>query len=358
MTTAHATASIWDAIVGQPTAVRRLQASLASPLHAYLFVGPPGCGKDEAARAFAAALMSGGDDPTTRDARLALAGEHPDVREVLRVGAAISAEQADEIVHVTALAPAEGPRKVLILHEFHLINPMAAAKLLKTIEEPPGNTVFVVLADHMPQDLVTIASRCIRIDFGPVPDAIVAAALRDEGIPADRAMEAAAAAQGDLVRARLLAHDPNLAARRVLFATTPMRLDGTGRAVVQAVDALLGAIEEAAAPLTQRHAAEVTAMDQRISAMGERGSGKKSLEERHKRELRRHRTDEIRAGLATLAGAYRDALVSGALPRPDAAAHAVTRIHLVLEALERNPNEQLLLQALLLDLPSLPAVPA
>ena len=345
--------TVWDDIIGQPRAVQRLQASAVSPLHAYLFVGPPGSSKDEAARAFAARLMSGGDDPSVRAARLALHGEHPDVREVMRVGPAISADQADEIVRVASLAPTEGDRKVMILHEFHLINPMAAAKLLKTIEEPPGNTVFVVLADFMPPDLVTIASRCIRIDFVPVAHEVVAATLRAEGVPEARAEEAATAAQGDLTRARLLANDPHLAARRELFASTPTRLDGTGQSVVKAVEALLGSIDDAAEPLAQRHAAEVTALEERIAAMGERGSGKKALEERHKRELRRHRTDELRSGLATLAGAYRDALVAGTLPRPDAAADAVTRIHLALEALERNPNEPLLLQALLLELPTL-----
>ena len=94
-------------------------------------------------------------------------------------------------------------------------------------------------------------------------------------------------------------------------------------------------------------------MEERIAAMGERGSGKKSLEERHKRELRRHRTDELRFGLATLAGSYRDALVKGEMTRPDAAANAIKRIHDALEALERNPNETLLLQSLLLELPAL-----
>jgi len=94
-------------------------------------------------------------------------------------------------------------------------------------------------------------------------------------------------------------------------------------------------------------------LEARISAMGERGSGKKLVEERHKRELRRHRTDELRSGLTTLAGAYRDALVNGTISRPDSAATAITRIHRSLESLERNPNEQLLLQALLLGLPSM-----
>ncbi len=348
-----APASVWDSVVGQPTAVRRLTASADNPLHAYLFVGPAGSTKNEASRAFAARLLAGVDDPDQRDARLALAGQHPDVREFARVGAAISKDQADEIIRLAALAPNESNRKVLILDEFHLLSPEAAAKLLKTIEEPPASTVFIILADFMPPDLVTIASRCIRIDFQPINDEVIVATLIGEGVSAERAAEAATAARGDLTRARLLANDTHLAARRALFATTPTRLDGTGSAVVATVDALLGEIEAAAAPLNERHAAEVTAMEARIASLGERGSGKKALEERHKRELRRHRVDELRAGLATLAGTYRDALVAGTMARPDSAAAAIKRIHGALEALDRNPNEQLLLQALLLELPTL-----
>ena len=345
--------SVWDCVIGQDNAVRKLRASAVSPLHAYLFVGPPGSTKDEAARSFAALLLAGGDDPESRDARLALAGEHPDVRVFARVGAAISKEQADEIVRLAALAPIESNRKVLILDEFHLLSAEAAAKLLKTIEEPPESTVFIVLADHMPAELVTIASRCIRIDFSAIPDEVVVATLRAEGVAPEPAHQSAQAARGDLSRARLLAVDPYLSARREMFAQTPYTLDGTGRAVVAAVDEIIAAIEAAAAPLVERQASEIVALEQRIAAMGERGSGKKALEERHKRELRRHRTDELRSGLVTLGGAYRDALVTGHLPRPDSAATAISRIHASLESFERNPNEQLLLQSLLLGLPSI-----
>jgi DNA polymerase III subunit delta' len=345
--------SVWDHVVGQPEAVRRLVASAVSPLHAYLFVGPPGSTKNEAARAFAALLLAGTDDPHDRDARLALEGQHPDAREFARVGPSISSAQADEIIRLAALAPNEGDRKVLILEEFHLLSPEAAAKLLKTIEEPPPSTVFIVLADFMPHDLVTIASRCVRIDFLALTDEEVVDTLVTEGVPIDRASEAARSARGDLARARLLASDSHAAARREMFATTPQRLDGTGSAVVAAVDGLLAEIEAAAAPLAERQADEVAELDRRIAAVGERGSGRKTLEDRHRRELRRHRTDELRSGLATLAGTYRDAVVAGTIARPDAAAAAITRIHDALEALERNPNETLLLQALLLELPAL-----
>ena len=347
------TASVWADVVGQAQAIARLTHAAADPVHAYLFVGPPGSTKSEASRSFAALLMAGVDDPSQRDARLALAGEHPDVREIERQGARISAEQVADIIRNASLAPVEGSRKVMILHDFHLLDAAAAARLLKTLEEPPASTIFIVLADQVTPELVTIASRCVRIAFAALSNEAVAARLVESGIDADTAEVAALAAEGNLSRARVLATDTGLMGRRDAFAGLAARLDGTGTTVVTLCTELLALIDAAAAPLAARQADELGALEARVAATGERGSGRKQIEDHHKRELRRHRVDELRSGLGVLAGAYRDAMVQGRLPRPDAGAAAVTRIHATLESMERNPNETLMLQALLLDLPSL-----
>jgi DNA polymerase III subunit delta' len=345
--------SVWDDVVGQDRALARLRASVADPVHAYLFVGPAGSTKDAAARAFAAALLAGGDEPEHRDARLALAGMHPDVREVRRVGATLSSEQIDDIVRSASLAPVEGTRKVLILDEFHLLTAQGAARLLKTLEEPPPSTIFIVLADQVDAELVTIASRCVRIEFSPIDQSVIATTLVADGHDPAVAAAAAAAAAGNLDRARVLVTDHGLAARRAAFAAVPSRLDGTGNTVVAIADEIARLADEAAASLAPTHAGELAALEERVAAAGERGSGRKTMEDRHKREVRRYRTDELRSGLAVIAGVYRDALVADSAARPDAAVRAIRRIHDALEALERNPNETLLLQSLLLDLPSL-----
>ncbi len=350
-----AATDLYVEVVGQDRAVHQLRRAAAAPVHAYLLVGPPGSTKDEAARAFAAELLG---DHAARDDRLALAGEHPDVREVIRTGPAISAEQARDVVRLASLAPVEGDRKVLILHELHLLRPEGAAMLLKTIEEPPPSTYFIVLADFVPPDLATVASRCVRIEFRSIPDALLADRLLAEGVDATAAVTAAAAAGGDLARARILAGDPALSARRDAFSSIPRRLDGTGATVVRLTAEVLDLIEQAAAPLAERQGAESAELDARAERFGERGSGRKQLEERHRRELRRHRVDELRSGLGALAGTYRDLLVAGVDPghgHADTFASAVDRIHAALEALERNPNEPLLLQSLLWSLPAAPA---
>jgi DNA polymerase-3 subunit delta' len=349
--------SVWDDVVGQKPAVEHLRAAAArGPVHAYLFVGPAGSTKLEAARAFAASLMSSGEDREQRDARLILAGEHPDVREVHRIGASISADQAKEVVRVSSLAPTEGARKVLILDEFHLLSPNGAAMMLKTIEEPPDSTMFIILCDFVPHDLITISSRCARIDFRTIGADVIAARLLTEGINPAGAMVASKAALGNLDRARVLATDPALAQRRKAFLGAPGQLDGTGAVAMRLAGELLALIDAAAAPLAAKHESEIVDLDARIKEHGERGSGKKQLEDRHKRELRRHRTDELRSGLATLASVYRDQALASTTPGSrgfDIAgcADAVAQVHRALEAMDRNPNERLLLESLLWSLP-------
>ena len=349
---------IYAAVVGQEQAVARLRAAADRPVHAYLFVGPAGSGKRRAARAFGASIVADhGLDGSldSRAVRLALSGQHPDVREFEREGAAISMGQVHEIVRAAMFAPVEAVRKVLVIDEVHLVRPEAAAALLKTLEEPPASTVFVVLADEVTPEMITIASRCLRVDFAPVPAALVEETLRAEGADVIAASLAAAASAGDLDRARLLASDPTLAARYDAWKSVPARLDGAGATVALVVDELLGGIEAAQLPLVARQAAEVAALAARSERYGDRAVGRqdaKALDDRHKRELRRHRVDELRFGLAALAGAYRDRLASGHGSDHDRAADAaaVDAISSLLGELVRNPNETLQLQALLLQL--------
>jgi DNA polymerase III subunit delta' len=344
--------TVLDQLVGQERAAAELRAAARAPVHAYLFSGPPGSGKRAAARAFAAALLCpqggcGTCDVCTR----VVAGLHPDVVLVERSGPYVTVDQAREMVRLALRTPNEGHRKVLVLTDFHLVRE-AAPTLLKVIEEPPASTVFVILADHVPPELVTIASRCVRVEFQPLARRQLVDALVAEGVDPAVAEDVADAAGGRLDRARLLASDPGLAARREAWRAAPGRLDGTGAAVAAVVSELVELVGSAAVgPLEARHRAEVEALEERARRYGERVS-RRQLDEQHRRELRRLRMDELRFGLATLQGAYRDALVQGDSPSA-AGPDAVTSITEAAEALLRNPNETLLLQSLLLRLPVL-----
>lgn len=348
----------WADVVGQDAAVALLRSAASGDApHAWLFVGPHGAGKRAAARAFAGDLLArehdaaGDADAAARARSLAHAENHPDLIVVERVGASISKDQAVDIVTRASRSAVEGSRKVMVLDEFHLLADAVAPRLLKTIEEPPAGTFFVVLADELPPELITIASRCVRVDFAPLTVAVIAAALEAEGVAPGRAAEVAAFAAGDLGRARLLATDERLALRLAAWRELPKRLDGSGFAAARAIDELRATIDDAEAPLQERHAAEVAELNERIERYGQRGSGAKALEDRHKREIRRLRTDELRMGLAALAGAYREELAVA--HDPTAAIAGLAAIQTLAEDLIRNPNEELQLIALATRLPGL-----
>src|SRR3546814_16579875 len=111
----------------------------------------------------------------------------------------------------------------------------------------------------------------------------------------------------------------------------PGRLDGTGARAAELAAEVKALIDDAQDVIDARHGAEVAELQERIERYGQRGSGKKDVEDRHKREVRRHRTAELRFALATFAGVYRDALptarhpqrVLDGLPRIDDAALAL-----------------------------------
>ena len=347
---------VWEGVIGQDHAVAQLTAAAVHPVHAYLLVGPAGSGKRAAARAFAALLLSAGSEgeAAERHVRLALAEAHPDLRVVEPTTATgrMDVDTARSIVRQAVLSPAEGARKVLILEDFHLIDRFGAI-LLKFVEEPPPSTFFVILAEDVPPELVTIASRSVRVDLGPIPLAAVEDRLVADGVEPVRAASIAAAAAGDLERARLLATDARFALRAEALRALPGRLDGTGSRAAELAAEVKALIDDAQDVIDARHAEEAADLQERIDRYGQRGSGKKDIEDRHKREVRLHRNAELRFALATLAAVYRDVLPTAR--HPDVVVDGLRRIDDAALALERFPNEALLLQALLAHLPPVPA---
>ena len=355
-------AALWATVVGQEPAVALLRQAATQPVHAYLLVGPPGAGRTEAARAFAGTLFAGSgpaeDGSTGEDLKgqrhrgLAAIGQHPDLVLVQPEGRSLLVADAERITVEGWRSPIEADRKVIVVDRFDTAEPAAASSLLKTIEEPPASAVFVLLAEEVPDEHVTIASRCVRVDLPPVPDQVVADALVAEGVAADRADELATASAGSVVRARLLAVDPAFLGRRDAWHSVPERLDGSGAVVAVLVAELRGLIDEAQGLLQDRHCIELEALTEYEEAFGARGSGRRELVDRHKREIRRHRDDELRFGLATLARAYLARAVPDGPSPAEACLSATERITEATGDLLRNPNETLLLQALFLDLPT------
>lgn len=358
--------SLFADVVGQADAVSQLRAAARRPVHAYLLVGPDGLSQQDLVRGFAAALLCPlGGCGACDVCRRALAGNHPDLVEVTRAGASITVDDARAVVRFAQRRPLEGHRQVIVVPDLHLAR-LAAPVLLKTLEEPAGESVFVLLAESVPADLATVASRSIRVELRPVAPNELAAWLEGIGVESERAKEVAEAAGGSAERARLLAEDEGFASRRELWRSVPARLDGTGSSAATLASELLASCEDATGPVKAHHHAEMESLAAEAEAVGARGvPGRKQVEERHHREERRWRMDELRAGLRVLAGAYRDRLVQAEEASEPTTAHSEERLRALLGALRaveavvvelvRNPNETLMLEALLVRLSAVPA---
>jgi DNA polymerase-3 subunit delta' len=294
--------------------------------------------------------------------RAALAGTDPDLHIVRRSGASVSKEALRQIVTLAQRRPLHAARQVIVVLDVHLVLDRAPV-LLKTLEEPPGETVFVLLADDVTPDLVTIASRCVEVAFPPVPRTELVQWLTKAGVTADMAAVVADSAGGNPERARVMVDDPDVAARVALWTSVPEELTAAGMTAAGLTRRVLDSADRAVEPLRAAHAREIDVLTAAAKEMGERGlPGRKEIVEQHQREERRFRTDALRAGLGVLARAYRGRVVRAAqgdivVGDPDvrSATEAVGLITETAEALPRNPNETLLVQSLFVRLAALAA---
>ncbi|HLM78299.1 MAG TPA: DNA polymerase III subunit [Rubrobacteraceae bacterium] len=187
---------MFSGIFGNRTALHLLEGALASGeiAHAYLFYGLPGVGKRTVALQFGAALVSGGE----RDAaNRALRGLHPDLMEVEPEGQFTSIGQIREVMREAAGRPFEGVRRVFVLR-VDTLNVQAANALLKTLEEPEGGAVFVLLAASIDGVLPTVVSRAQTVRFDPVPLEEIVSFLMDRGHQEGEARLAGALGRGSV----------------------------------------------------------------------------------------------------------------------------------------------------------------
>ena len=191
-------------VLGNETVLRLLGRALQTGevSQAYLFHGPPGVGKRMVALRFGAVLVAGGDGGAEDRA---LRGLHPDLTEIVPHGAFTTIGQVREVVRLASSRPFEGARRVFIFGA-DTLNVQAANALLKTLEEPEGETVFVLLATSREGVLPTILSRAQVLRFNPVPTSVVAEFLRQRG--ADEPGLAAELGRGSVGLSLRYAEDP------------------------------------------------------------------------------------------------------------------------------------------------------
>lgn len=316
--------SVWDDLQGQAPVVEQLRrgAAQATPNHAWLFTGPPGSGRSNAARAFAAALLCDAPDPALRGCgeckacRTVLAGSHADVTSVTTEKVTISIEEARELVRKAQDKPSTGRWRVIIVEDADRMQERSTNVLLKAIEEPPPRTIWLLCAPSPGDVLVTIRSRCraVSLRLPPVED-VADLLVRRDGIDPEVARNAARAAQSHIGIAKRLATDEGARTRRESIVRLPLSLRNVSGAMKAAADLVALAEAEATSSFEQRDAAERQAL---LTSLGVSETGAvppsirsqvKRLEEDQVRRAKRSKNDYFDRALTDLLSFYRDVLM-------------------------------------------------
>ena len=222
---------MWD-VVGQEKALSLLQRSLEteSLAHAYLLVGPAHVGKMTLALNLAEAVNCEGTERPCSECiscQKIAGGKHADI-QVIDLGRSngdstesesrvkISVEQVEQMQHSASLPPFEGRCKVFILDGAELLSIGAANRLLKTLEEPVGKVLFILLTVNDKLLPATIVSRCQRVELAPLGTAEIETALANRwGIESEQAKLLSRLANGCLGWAVSAARDEQLLRQRV-----------------------------------------------------------------------------------------------------------------------------------------------
>jgi DNA polymerase III subunit delta' len=324
--------SVWDDLVGQEPAVEVLQKAVrgasarlrgeggkatAGMTHAWLITGPPGSGRSNAGRAFAAALQClDGGCGECGVCRTALNGAHPDVTLIRTEMLSIRVSEIRELVRRAAMSPTQGRWQVMLIEDADRLTDQAADALLKSIEEPAPRTVWVLCAPTVEDVVPTIRSRCRLLVLRTPPVAAVAAMLtRKSGIEPELASFAARAAQGHIGRAKALARDDVVRGRRNKVLEVPFELHDIGACLNAAQRLVDAAKEESKASAAKVDEQERTELEQALGVgtkgakPREAGAALKELEDGQKARAKRWERDVLDRSLVDLMALYRDVLV-------------------------------------------------
>ncbi|MFD0414756.1 DNA polymerase III subunit delta' [Streptomyces sp. NPDC127108] len=334
---------VWDDLVGQEKVSGQLGAAARdadalvtavaadTPLpesskmtHAWLFTGPPGSGRADAARAFAAALQCVSPDRALGGepgcgfcdgCHTSLIGTHADVEVVRTDLLSIGVKETRDLVRRAQLSPAGGRWQVIVLEDADRLTEGAGNVLLKAVEEPAPRTVWLLCAPSLEDVLPTIRSRCRHLTLRTPSVAAVADMLvRRDGIDPTAAAAAARATQGHIGRARRLATDERARERRAAVLKLPLRVGEIGGCLKAAQELIDTAAEEAKQVAEDVDAKETEDMK---AALGAAQGGRmprgtagvmKELEDKQKRRKTRTQRDSLDLALIDLTGVYRDVL--------------------------------------------------
>jgi DNA polymerase III subunit delta' len=310
--------SVWSTLVGQQHAIATLQRAVAGHgmTHAWLFTGPPGSGRSNAAIAFAAALQcERGGCGECHACQTVLAGSHSDVSITRTETAVIKVDGIRELVLRSALAPAQQRWQIMIVEDADRLNESSGNALLKAVEEPSPRTLWLLCAPTVEDVLPTIRSRCRNIVLSTPSAAEVSAFLVSRhGIDPALAAYAARASQGHIGRARALAVDEGTRNRRREVVAIPAGLTSLGacmNAAANLVDIAKLETEAVGEQVSSREREELDAVfgsDRKTKTSRSYKAALSQLTESQKQRAKRRTLDVVDRCLMDLISVYRDVI--------------------------------------------------
>jgi DNA polymerase III subunit delta' len=317
MSTGTAT-SVWSSLVGQRHVVAALKRAVAGQgmTHAWLFTGPPGSGRSNAAIAFAAALQCElGGCGECHACLTTLAGSHSDVSITRTETSTLYIDDMRDLVHRSALMPVSGRWQVMIIEDADRLGERTGNTLLKAIEEPTPKTIWLLCAPTIEDILPTIRSRCRNVSLStPTAKEVAGFLVSRQGVPEGIASFAARASQGHIGRARALALDESTRNRRHEVVAIPAKLTSLGSCMNAAANLVDIAKDETAAITEQSNGKEFLELDAMLGSDRKAKSSRtykaalKDLTYTQKQREKRRVIDVVDRCLMDVMSVYRDAI--------------------------------------------------
>lgn len=318
--------SVFSSLIDQAEVIKALKdAVLASRndadktqgmTHAWLFTGPPGSGRSNAAIAFAAALVCKDSGCSKcNDCMSTITGSHADVELIKTEGLSIKIDEVRELISRASWAPSVAKWRVVVIEDADRLTDSAANALLKVIEEPGLRTVWLLCAPTLTDVLPTIRSRCRHLALRtPSTKAIANLLIERDAIDPKVADFVARASGGHIGRARYLATDLNAKQNRESILKLPFMLKDVASAFKAAQILVDAAKNEALSDSEKKDEVEITKLKEAWGATGSRlaaGGSKaiKELEKEQKSRSTRMVRDYLDRALLDLSTLYRDVLL-------------------------------------------------